>query len=70
MSKPASKPKGAKAAKGAKVILRMISKCYDITGAKIKCLNQTCPRCGKGVFLANHKDRRSCGKCSYTEIRK
>ncbi|MCK5660886.1 MAG: 30S ribosomal protein S27ae, partial [Methanosarcinales archaeon] len=35
----------------------MISKFYDITGEKIKCLKQTCPRCGDGVFLADHKDR-------------
>lgn len=25
-----------------------------------------CPRC-QGVFLANHKDRKSCGSCGYTE---
>ncbi|MFW9856076.1 MAG: 30S ribosomal protein S27ae [Candidatus Thorarchaeota archaeon] len=25
-----------------------------------------CPRC-KGSFLAEHKDRRSCGHCGYTE---
>ncbi|MBI5046873.1 30S ribosomal protein S27ae [Candidatus Micrarchaeota archaeon] len=22
-----------------------------------------CPKCGAGVKLAEHKDRRSCGKC-------
>jgi ubiquitin-small subunit ribosomal protein S27Ae len=27
---------------------------------------QTCPKCGAGVFLAIHKDRKHCGKCSYT----
>jgi len=26
-----------------------------------------CPKCGPGVYLAEHKDRRSCGKCGYTE---
>lgn len=26
-----------------------------------------CPRCGAGVRLAEHKDRRSCGKCGYFE---
>ena len=25
-----------------------------------------CPRC-QGVFLAQHKDRKSCGNCGYTE---
>ncbi len=26
-----------------------------------------CPKCGAGVGLAEHKDRRSCGKCGYME---
>ncbi|MCS7134398.1 MAG: 30S ribosomal protein S27ae [Candidatus Pacearchaeota archaeon] len=26
-----------------------------------------CPRCGPGIFLAEHKDRLFCGKCYYTE---
>jgi len=26
-----------------------------------------CPKCGSGVFMAEHKNRYSCGKCSYTE---
>jgi small subunit ribosomal protein S27Ae len=26
-----------------------------------------CPKCGAGVKLADHKDRRSCGKCGYFE---
>jgi len=29
--------------------------------------NKTCPRCGPGNFLANHKTRFYCGKCHYTE---
>ena len=28
-----------------------------------------CPRCGPGVFLAQHKDRITCGKCGYSEIK-
>jgi len=28
---------------------------------------KTCPRCGAGVKLAEHKDRWSCGKCGYME---
>lgn len=28
---------------------------------------KTCPKCGSGVRLADHKDRLSCGKCSYYE---
>ena len=26
-----------------------------------------CPKCGPGVRLAEHKERRSCGKCGYFE---
>lgn len=25
----------------------------------------SCPKCGPGVKLAEHKDRFSCGKCGY-----
>jgi small subunit ribosomal protein S27Ae len=25
-----------------------------------------CPECGPGVFMAAHKDRKSCGRCGYT----
>lgn len=32
-----------------------------------KAKNKSCPKCGPGVFLADHKDRVSCGKCSYSE---
>ncbi|MDD1745947.1 MAG: 30S ribosomal protein S27ae, partial [Candidatus Methanoperedens sp.] len=28
------------------------------------------PRCGPGVFLGEHKNRLSCGKCGYTEFKK
>ena len=26
-----------------------------------------CPKCGSGARLAEHNDRRSCGKCGYFE---
>jgi len=29
--------------------------------------NRSCPKCGNGVFLAEHKDRRVCGRCRYVE---
>jgi len=43
---------------------------YDIKDGKITRKRKHCPKCGDGVFLAEHKDRVSCGKCSYTEFRK
>ncbi len=39
-------------------------------GLKLHRKRRVCPRCGAGVFLAEHKDRYSCGKCGYTEFRK
>jgi small subunit ribosomal protein S27Ae len=30
---------------------------------------RSCPKCGSGVHLAEHKDRFSCGKCGYLEMR-
>jgi small subunit ribosomal protein S27Ae len=28
-----------------------------------------CPKCGPGVRLAEHANRRTCGKCGYTEMK-
>ena len=47
-----------------------ISKFYKITNDKVERIKRECPRCGKGVFMAVHKDRLTCGKCSYTEFQK
>ena len=41
-------------------------KIYSIEESKIKRKNKFCPKCGEGVFLAEHKNRFSCGKCGYT----
>ncbi len=35
-----------------------------------KAKNKFCPKCGTGVFMAEHKDRLTCGKCGYTEFKK
>ena len=40
---------------------------FDISGDKVVRKNKSCPKCGIGVYLANHKDRLSCGKCGYME---
>ena len=37
-------------------------------GGKAK--NKTCPKCGPGVFMAEHKNRSHCGKCGFTEFNK
>jgi small subunit ribosomal protein S27Ae len=37
---------------------------------KLERKKRHCPKCGPGVFLADHADRTSCGKCGYTEFKK
>ena len=47
------------------------SELYEIDkkGTKLKRKNEFCPRC-QGAFLAEHKNRRSCGKCGYVEYKR
>ncbi|HET6730825.1 MAG TPA: 30S ribosomal protein S27ae [Nitrososphaeraceae archaeon] len=47
-----------------------VSKFYKIEGDKVIRTKKDCPRCGKGVFMAEHQDRLSCGKCGFTEFTK
>jgi small subunit ribosomal protein S27Ae len=43
---------------------------YTVEGEKLVRKRRTCPRCGAGIFLAEHADRYTCGKCGYTEFKK
>ncbi len=47
-----------------------IYKYYEIKDGKLVRKRKFCPKCGPGVFLAEHPDRRTCGKCGYTEFKK
>lgn len=40
---------------------------YDVKGEKLKKTHVDCPKCGPGVFMAEHKGRRSCGRCGHME---
>lgn len=42
---------------------------FKVEGDKINRIRKHCPKCGPGVFIAEHKDRFSCGKCGYTEFK-
>jgi small subunit ribosomal protein S27Ae len=44
-----------------------VSKNYQVSGSELKHKNKFCPKCGPGVFLAQHKNRLTCGKCHYME---
>lgn len=43
---------------------------YKLEQDAIKRARRFCPRCGPGVFLAEHEDRYTCGRCKYTEFKK
>ncbi len=43
---------------------------YTEKEGKFTCARKCCPRCGPGVYLAEHSDRASCGRCGYTEFKK
>ncbi len=40
---------------------------YDVSDGTVKRKAKFCPKCGAGVFMAEHKDRRACGNCGYME---
>ena len=62
------KDKKAKSApKESKKKAHKVSNVYEISGNSLKRKNKTCPKCGSGIFMANHKDRWTCGKCRYVE---
>lgn len=41
---------------------------YKVDGDKVSRVRKICSRCGKGVFMSEHKDRHTCGKCGLTEF--
>jgi len=40
---------------------------YEVKGDALQRTHRACPKCGPGTFLAEHSDRRSCGRCGYSE---
>lgn len=44
-----------------------VTKLYKVEGDKVVRTKKTCPKCGDGYFLAEHKDRLTCGNCDYME---
>jgi len=44
-------------------------KLYKVEDTTLTRLKKECPRCGKGYFMAEHKDRMSCGNCGYTTFK-
>ena len=48
---------------------RALYKLYNTSGEKVERSRKTCPKCGPGMFLAQHGNRTVCGKCTYTEFK-
>jgi len=42
---------------------------YGTKGETLTRSHKFCPKCGAGTFLAEHADRRSCGRCGYMETK-
>jgi ubiquitin-small subunit ribosomal protein S27Ae len=42
---------------------------YAVQGEALTRTHRACPKCGPGTFLAEHENRRSCGRCGYSESR-
>lgn len=40
---------------------------YTTQGYTLSRTHKFCPKCGPGTFLAEHGNRRSCGRCGYSE---
>ncbi|MDH3779562.1 MAG: 30S ribosomal protein S27ae [Nitrosopumilus sp.] len=54
--------------KGKKGFSPNISSYYKVEGDKSTRTKKVCSRCGKGTFMATHKDRQTCGRCGLTEF--
>lgn len=63
-AKPAAKGKVAAKAKG-----KLASSLYEVSSDSVKKKNKQCPKCGPGIFMAEHENRRTCGKCGFMEKR-
>lgn len=46
------------------------SSAYKVDGEKLERTKKICVKCGSGVFMAEHKNRFSCGSCGYTIFKK
>ena len=62
--------RGKKIRKGRKHEATKLNKFYEVKDGKLTRKGKSCPRCGQGTWLAEHKGRSYCGKCGYTEFEK
>ncbi len=62
------KKKGKKEHKASKTSKK--SSYYKIEGNTLTREKRSCPKCGHGVFMAEHENRYHCGKCGFSEFKK
>lgn len=46
-----------------------VYKYFKVDKDKVTRNRKNCSRCGKGVYMSQHKDRNTCGKCGLTEFK-
>ena len=49
--------------------LTLTQRRYELKDGHIERKLRECPKCGTGTYMAEHADRRACGKCGYTEFK-
>lgn len=62
-----SDSKGKKEKK--KTISTKKSSYFSVESGSVKKERKSCPKCGPGVFMAQHKNRSHCGKCGFAEFK-
>lgn len=60
--------KGKRQRKGRKHESLKQHKYYKTESGSVTRIKKSCPRCGTGTWLAEHKGRLYCGRCAYTEF--
>lgn len=66
IEKPAKAEKPPKKKKEEKGIFTL----YKIESDTLTRLRPACERCGPGFFMADHKDRYTCGHCGFTRYKR
>ena len=46
------------------------SELWTIEGKQVVRTHKHCPKCGPGIYMAEHYDRVHCGKCGYTMFKR
>ena len=66
----AEEKKGKRVRTGRKHSKVDVYKFYEAKENSVHRKKKSCPRCGPGTFLSEHKGREYCGKCAYTVFEK